>query len=93
MTKIWTSFVQGSKAPTVEDQERLSKETYDDLWKLVLDISKSPLARKNIPEKLLEDHFQCYMHETPKFYQDEAARSQNSKPVEQAKREEQFKGE
>ncbi len=93
MTKIWTSFVQASKAPEAEDRERLSKEMYDDLLKLISDVSRSPLARKNIPENLLVDHFQCYTHETHKFYQQEAARSQNARPAEQAKREEWLKGE
>ncbi len=93
MTKIWASFVGAGKAPKAEDQERLSKETYNDLWKLILEISKSQLATKNIPGKLFEVHFQCYMHETHKFYQDQAASSQDARPAEQEKREEQFKGE
>ncbi len=85
MTKIWASFMQAGKAPKAEDRETMSKETYDDLWKLILEISKSPLARKNIPEKLFEEHFQRYMHETHKFYQDQAASSQNTRPAEQVK--------
>ncbi len=63
------------------------------MWRLILKISKSNLASKNIPEQPFRDHFYECLRESHKFYQDQATSNKKTRAEEMVKRDEEFKGE
>ncbi len=93
MAKIWNLFVEVNNTSDPAEKERKATEAYEAFWQLILKISKSDLATKNVPEDLLRDHFFECLRESQKFCQDQAASNQRFRASKMIERDENFKGE
>ncbi len=57
MANVWNLFVEVNKTKDHAEKDKKSRESYEALWELVLRISKSDLAAKDIPEEPFRNHF------------------------------------
>ncbi len=93
MANIWNLFVEVNNTNDPAEKGRKSTEAYEAMWQLVLKISKSDLATKNITEEPFRNHFYECLWESHKFYQDQATNNKKIRVEEVKARDERFKGE